>query len=137
LDLGEKIAEEKGKAISMSVKSVGPEGVHTEVSFVSQVKGFGRFPSGRDMGTISGLERPGGIFSGTAQGTKLTTDGDSVVWKAYIIGKVEGGKRKDLSIIEFMTTSQKLSWMNGFVAVEEAVPDLVTMEFSGIAYEWK
>lgn len=49
--LGEKIADEKGKVIGMSVKSVGPDGVHIEESFVSEVKGFGRFPSGRDMGT--------------------------------------------------------------------------------------
>jgi hypothetical protein len=134
---GEKIAEEKGKAIGISVKSVGPEGVHVEETFVSEVKGLGRFPSGRDMGTLNIVERAGGVFSGTGQGTKTTQDGDSAVWKCYLIGKLEAGKYKCLITIEFMTASQKLSWMNGLIAIEELISDPITMELSGTAYEWK
>ena len=134
---GDKIAEERGKAIGFSVKSVGPEGVHVEETFVSEVKGFGRFPSGRDMGTLNIVQRTGGISSGTGQGTKMTAEGDSLVWKCYLIGKLEGGKHKSLVIIEFMTTSPRLLWMNGLIAIEELVADPQTMEFIGTAYEWK
>jgi hypothetical protein len=121
----------------VSVKSVGPEGVQLEETFASEVKGLGRFPSGRDMGTLNVVERPGGVFSGTGQGTKTTQDGDSAVWKCYFIGKPEAGKYKGLAIIEFMTASQKLSWMNDFIVIEELILDPKTMELSGTAYEWK
>lgn len=136
LVLGEKIAEEKGKVTGLTVKSVGPEGVHIEETFVSEVKGFGRFPSGRDIGTFNVVQRVGSVFSGTGQGTKTTLDGDSAVWKCYFIGKLEGGKYKSLTIIEFMTTSQKLSWMSNLVAIEDITMD-ENRELSGIAYEWK
>jgi hypothetical protein len=134
---GEKIAEEKGKVIGMSVKSVGSDGVHVEETFASEVKGFGRFPSGRDMGTLNVVMRTGGVISGTGQGTKTTQDGDSAVWKCYLIGKIEEGKHKCVIIIEFMTASQKLSWMNGLIAIEDAILDPITRELSGTAYEWK
>jgi hypothetical protein len=137
LVFGEKIAEEKGKIVGFSVKSVGPEGVHIEENFASEVKGLGRFPSGRDMGTLNIVLRSGGVFSGTGQGTKTTQDGDSAVWKCYLIGKPEEGKHKCVIIIEFMTASQKLSWMNGLIAIEDAILDPITRELSGTAYEWK
>jgi hypothetical protein len=137
LVLGEKMWEEEGKFMGMSVKFVGPEGVHVEETFATEVKGLGRGPSGGNIGTLKIVERPGGFFSGTGQGIFTTQDGDSVVWKCYFLGKSEAGKYKSVNIIEFMTTSQKLSWMNGFIAVEEGISDPETMELSGTGYEWK
>ena len=135
--LGEKMWEEKGKIIGISVKSVGPEGVRMEETFASDVKGLGRAPSGRNIGTLDIIETPGGFFSGTGQGMFTTQDGDIVVWKVYSIGKMEAGKSKSVNIIQFMTTSQKLSWMNGYIAVDEGITDPTTMELSGTGYEWK
>jgi hypothetical protein len=137
LVLGEKMWEEKGKVIGISVKSVGPESVRMEETFVTEVKGLGRAPSGRNVGTIDVIEVPGGLFSGTGQGIYTTQDGDSVVWKCYFLGKLEAGKYKSVNIIQFMTASQKLSWMNGFIAVDEGISDPITMELSGTGYEWK
>jgi hypothetical protein len=137
LALGEKIAEEKGKVIGVSVKSVGPEGVHMEETFATEIKGLGRLPSGRNMGTLNIVMTPSGFSSGTGQGIATTQDGDSIVWKSYFIGKPEAGKHKSVNIIQFMTTSQKLSWMNSFIAVEEGIYDPKTMELGGTAYEWK
>ena len=137
LVLGEKIAEERGKVIGMSVKSIGPEGVHMEETFATEVKGLGRAPSGRNIGTMDLIEVPGGFFSGTGQGYLVTQDGDSVVWKCYSMGKSEAGKYKSVNIIQFMTTSQKLSWMNGYIAVDEGMSDPKTMELSSTGYEWK
>jgi hypothetical protein len=137
LVLGEKIWEEKGKMMGMSIKSIGPEGVHMEETFASEVKGLGRAPSGRNIGTINVIETPGGFSSGTGQGYLVTQEGDSVVWKCYLLGKSEAGKTKSLNIIQFMTNSQRLSWMNGFIAVAESIADEKTMEFSDTGYEWK
>ena len=138
LVLGEKLWEEKGKGIGMSIKSVGPEGVHMEYTFASEVKGFGRVPSGRNMGTVDFVEAPGGAgSSGTGQGIFTTHEGDIVVWKLYSLGKPEAGKSKTVNIMQQMTTSKKLSWMNSLIVVEEAIVDEKTMEFTGTAYEWK
>ena len=70
--LGEKMWEEKGKIIGISVKSVGPEGVRMEETFATEVKGLGRAPSGRNIGTMDLIETPGGSFSGTSQGYLVT-----------------------------------------------------------------
>ena len=100
--LGEKMWEEKGKIIGISVKSVGPEGVRMEETFASDVKGLGRAPSGRNIGTLDIIETPGGFFSGTGQGMFTTQDGDVVVWKCYSLGKMEAGKGKSVNIIQFI-----------------------------------
>ena len=135
--LGEKLWEEKGKATGISVKSVGSEGVHMEETFVSECKGLGRFPSGRNMGTINIVVRPDGISSETGQGIFTTQNGDMMVWKVLAFGKQEAGKDKSIAIIQMMTSSQKLSWMNSLLTVYESIGDMKTMEFSGTGYEWK
>lgn len=134
--LGEKIGEEKGKVIGISVKSVGPDGVHLENTFATEVKGFGRWPSGRNIGTMELIHGLGGAVSLTGQGIFTSLDGDSVVWKCYGLGKSEAGKTKGVIIIQNMTSSQKLSWMNGSIVVEEGITDQ-KMEISGTIYEWK
>jgi len=137
LVLGEKLWEEKGKVIGMSIKSIGPEGVHMEETFTSASKGFGPVPSGTNMGTMDFVEAPGGGFSGTALGIFTSQDGDTVTWKSYLFGKLEAGKYRSLLIIKFWTASQKLAWMNGFIAAAEGITDPKTMELSDTGYEWK
>ena len=46
--LGEKLFEDIGNLTKLDVKSVHPvEGVKTEVSFTSEIKGLSKFPSGK------------------------------------------------------------------------------------------
>lgn len=139
LVLGAKNVEEKGKVIGLSVKAVDSEGMHMEETFATEVKGFGRFPSGRNMGTLNFVTRPDGLFSGTGQGIFTAQKGDNVVWKCQFVGKPEarGGKHKSIVIVQFMTTSQKLSWMNSTIGYEESIYDPKTMEISGTGYDWK
>jgi hypothetical protein len=139
LVLGEKLWEEKGKAIGMSIKSIGPEGVRMEMTFTSATKGFGRDTGldGTNMGTMEFVQAPEGGFSGSAQGIWTGLDGETVVWKCYSLGKTEAGKSKGVNIIQFMTTSKKLARMNGAIAVFEGITDMKTMEISGTGYEWK
>jgi len=137
LVLGKKLWEEKGKVTGMSVKSIDSEGVHIEETFASEFKGIGRFPSGRNMGTINVVTRPDGFSSGTGQGICTTQNGDMFVWKCYALSKTEAGKDKGPAIIQFMTTSQKLSWMNSLLVVYDSIGDMKTMEFSATGYEWK
>ena len=135
--LGKKLWEEKGKITGMSVKSIDSEGAHIEETLASEFKGLGRFPSGGNMGTMNVVGRPDGFYSGTGQGICTTQNGDMFVWKCYALSKTEAGKDKGPAIIQLMTTSQKLSWMNSLLVVYESIGDMKTMEFSGTGYEWK
>jgi hypothetical protein len=135
--LGEKQWEEKGKAIGMSIKSIGPEGCRMEQTFTSEVKGFGRFPSGRNMGTVEVVQAHDGSSSGTAQGIFTSKDGDMVFWKGYFFGKREKGKDKSFGILKSWTTSKKLAWMNRSIAALESIADPKTMEMTDTGYEWK
>jgi hypothetical protein len=50
--LGEKLFEESGNVAGFKVTRVHPvEGVTLEVSFTSEIRGMGRFPSGKNMGS--------------------------------------------------------------------------------------
>jgi hypothetical protein len=89
LVLGEKIFEVKGKVTGVSIKSKGPEGVRVEENVAAEVKGFGRFPSGRNIGAMELVTTPDSNASGTGQVTFTSQEGDSAVWKFYVLGKIE------------------------------------------------
>jgi hypothetical protein len=137
LVLGEKFSEEKGKAIGMSIKSIGLEGAHMEQTFTSVVKGFGRFPSGTNLGTLDVIQASDGGFSGSGQGIFTSQDGDTVTWKLYFFGRLEQDKNRAFGIAKFWTASQRLAWMNKTIAAFESIADPKTMELSATGYEWK
>ena len=137
LVLGEKQWEEKSKAVGMAVKSIGPEGARFEHTFTSTVKGFGRFPSGTNMGTIDFVVAPDGSSSGNGQGIFTSQSGEAVTWKIHLFGKREKGKDKSFGILKFWTASKKLVWLNGTIHALEGISDPKTMEGSDIGYSWK
>jgi hypothetical protein len=50
MGLGEKLFEEAGKITYFKVAKVHPlEGITTEISFASDVRGIGKFPSGKNL----------------------------------------------------------------------------------------
>jgi len=136
MPLGEKVAEEKGKATGMSIKSIGPEGTTIEISTAGEVKGFGRHPSGRSMATQTVLEGPS-TSRATGQGVLATTDGESLPWHAYGIGRTVGGRAKGIYVLTFSTHSQKYAWMNDALFVVDAEISADLSEFSTTNYEWK
>jgi hypothetical protein len=137
LVLGEKQWEEKSKAVGMSVKSIGPEGVRFEHTFTGTIKGFGRFPSGTNMGTVDFVVAPDESFSGSGQGIFTSQGGEAVTWKIHLFGKREKGKDKSFGILKFWTTSKKLAWLNGTIHALEGIDDPKTMEGSDTGYQWK
>jgi len=134
--LGEKVAEEKGSIIGMSIKSIGADGMSSEISFASEVQGFGRFPSGRNMGTLSGLDGPHTSRS-TGQGVFVTKDGETLPWHGSGIGKMVVGKSKGIFLVTFTTMSQKYAWMNDVLIVLDSEASADRTKFSDTAYEWK
>ncbi len=92
--LGEKLFEESGNITGVKVIRVNPiEGVTTEASFTSEIRGHGRFPSGKNLGSGTMTKYPHGIIDAAWQGSLTTEDGDQFMWWAHEKGRVvEGGK---------------------------------------------
>ena len=115
--LGEKLFEESGNVTGFKVTRVHPiEGVAMEVSFTSEIRGIGRFPSGKNLGSGTMTHYTHSIVDQSNQGSLMTTEGDQFMWWAHGKGKVvEGGKVKGLIIVTGFANSQKLAWMNNLI----------------------
>jgi len=137
LGLGEKVFEEAGKITAFKVTKVHPvEGGTSEVTFRSEIKGIGRFPSGKNIGSGTMTKYPHGIIDATWQGTLITEDGEEFMWWGHEKSRVlEDGKIRGLNIVTGFTNSQNLSWMNSLVIVELAA-SIRSDEFRATAYEW-
>jgi hypothetical protein len=109
--LGEKLFEESGNVTGFKVTRVHPiEGVAMEVSFTSEIRGIGRFPSRKNLGSGTMTHYTHSIVDQSNQGSLMTTEGDQFMWWAHGEGKVvEGGKVKGLIIVTGFANSQKLA----------------------------
>ncbi len=136
MPLGEKLWEEKGAAIGASIKSVDANGVAFEYTVATEVKGFGRYPSGRNVGTISLQQGPITNMS-KGQGLFTTTDGEFVPWHFVGIGKMIGTKSRAAGLVIFSTQSQKYAWMNDTLSLLEIDGNADLTELSDTGYEWK
>src|ERR671920_628272 len=140
LTLGEKLFEESGKIKWLKITKVHPiEGVTTEVSFTSEIRGEGRYPSGQSVGSGIMTKYPHGIIDGTWHGSLMTAEGDhQFMWWAHEKSKVvEDGNIKGLNIMTGFTNSQKLSWMNNIILALEISGSVFSQKFNAIGYEWK
>jgi hypothetical protein len=138
--LGEKLFEESGNIIGLKITRVHPiEGVTTEVSFTSEIRGEGRFPSGGNIGSGIMTKYSHGIIDATWHGSFMTAeDGDQFMWWAHEKSKVvEGGNIKGLNIMTGFTNSQKLSWMNNLIIALEVAGSVLSQKFKATGYEWK
>jgi hypothetical protein len=139
--LGEKLFEESGNITGFKVTKVHPvEGVTIEASFTSEVRGIGRFPSGKNLGSGTMTQYPHGIVDASWQGSFMTTTegGDQFIWWAHEKSKVaEDGKVKGLTMVTGFTNSQKLAWMNNLIYALESETDLESQRFRTTAYEWR
>ncbi|MDQ3852982.1 MAG: hypothetical protein M3299_09130, partial [Thermoproteota archaeon] len=70
MGLGEKLFEESGDITGFKVTKVHPvEGVTIEASFTSEIRGIGRFPSGKNLGSGAMTQYPHGIVDASWQGS--------------------------------------------------------------------
>lgn len=138
--LGEKLFEESGDITGFKITKVHPiEGVTTEVSSTSEIKGEGRYPSGRRLGSGITTKYPHGIIDGTWHGSlMIAEDGSQFMWWAHEKSKLlEGGNIKGLSIMTGFTNSEKLSWMNNIILAIEISGSVFSQKFKATGYEWK
>jgi hypothetical protein len=138
--LGGKLFEESGEITGFRITKVHPiEGVTTEVSFTSEIKGEGRYPSGQSLGSGTMTKYPHGIIDGTWHGSlMIAEDGSQFMWWAHEKSKVlEGGNIKGLNVMTGFTNSQKLSWLNNLILALEISGSVFSQKFNAIGYEWK
>lgn len=138
MTLGQKLFEEVGKISSFKVTKVHPfEGVTTEVSFTSDIKGIGKFPSGKNLASGAMTKYPHGIIDATWHGILTTQNAEQFMWWAHEKSRVsEDGKIRGLNLVTGFTNSQKLSWMNSLIILVELAGSVYSEEFSASAYEW-
>jgi hypothetical protein len=138
MELKEKLFEESGKIAGFKVIKVHPiEGVTTELTFTSDIRGVGRFPNGKNLASGAMTRYAHGIIDATWQGTLTTQNGEQFMWWSHEKSKVlQDGKIKGLNIVTGFTNSQNLSWMNSLIIVVELVGSVFSEEFSATAYEW-
>lgn len=144
--LGEKLFEEKGKVTSQSIKSISGEGVTVEANLVGDIKGFGRGKAleGSYMATAI-ITQQRTLVIGNFQGVLSTNGGETVTFmgtgrgKGVVQrwGKGKGGFSRGANLVTFKTDSRRLSWMNNVIAFWEVTANPKTLEFRGIAYDWK
>jgi hypothetical protein len=139
MSLGEKLFEEIGNIVAVKVIKVHPlEGETTEITFTSEIKGEGKFPNGKNLGSGTMTKYSHGIIDAAYQGSFTTQEGDQFMWWAHEKGKiVEGGKIRGLVIVTGFTNSQKLSWMNNLIMALDVDGSVFSHEFKATAYEWK
>ena len=140
--LGEKLWEGKAKSVGTGfIKSVGMEGVTSEYSWMAEVKGVGRAKGldGSIHVTAISMVAPKGVSKATDQGIFMMKSGEMGVLKGFDLMKMmAGGNPAAVGLWSFMTTSEKLSWMNDLIALVtfEAL-DPMWMESNVTIYEWK
>jgi hypothetical protein len=120
--LGEKLFEESGNITGLKITKVHPfEGVTTEVSFTSEIRGDGKFPNGQNLGSGIMTKYHHGIIDSTSHGSLMTAEnGEQFIWWAHEKSKVvEGGNIKGLNIMTGFTNSQRLPWMNSLIIALE------------------
>ena len=138
--LDEKLFEESGKVVGFKVTRVHPvEGTTMEVSVTSEVKGFGKFPSGRSIGSGTMTQYPHGVADSTNQGTFMIAEGEGeqyMSWSHQESKLADGGKWKGMIIASGFTNPQKFSWMNTLLMVGESESNPATQQFRVTGYEW-
>ncbi len=144
MGLGEKLFEEKGKVTWQAIKSVS-DVVTMEANLVGDIKGFGRAKAlyGSYMATAV-VTQEGALVIGNFQGVLSTKAGETVTFRGSGRGKgavskwgEKGGFSRGANLVTFKTDSRKLSWMNSIIGFWEVTADPKTLEFTGIAYDWK
>jgi hypothetical protein len=137
---GDKLFDEIGNISGFKVTKVHPvEGVRTEVSFISHIKGEGKYPSGENLGSGTLTKYPHGIIDGVYQGSMtITKSGNQFMWWAHEKSKVTNeGKIRGLTIMTGFTNSELLSWMNNLIIAVEVDGSIYSQEFKATGYEWK
>jgi hypothetical protein len=142
MPLGQKIWEQRSRAVGRRILDVTERGIHEEVSWVGEVSGFGLIEGveGRIVGTDNYIEKTTGeIISGSACGV-LTFQDHIVGFKALGLARMVKHSplaiENLLSLIYFVDPPPDLGWMRNTLIVWEAITDPKVQSVLAQAHEW-
>jgi hypothetical protein len=137
----EKLFTEHGHVEGFERTDDLQEGVITNVTFTSEVKGEGdMFPSGEDRGSGTMTRRADGTVEAITKGSLVTDDqGHQFMWQSYEMSIVDGKKLKGLDIVTGSIKSQKWNQLNKLIIVLETKhsPSFKEFDNTGYGYKWK
>jgi hypothetical protein len=139
MPIGQKIFEMDWKGTSMSVRSIGPEGLTMEMTAQGEVTGYGpaKGLKGFVVLTFQDLRQPNGISTGNGKGILTTPEGDMAVWNVTFAGRMkDAGSQGWIGPATFMTGSKKLAFLNEMVCITEGEGKTGSPEARDIVYEW-
>jgi hypothetical protein len=139
LPIGQKIFEINWKSTSMSIKSIGPEGLTMEMTATGEMNGYGpaKGVKGSALVTFQDIRQPGGISTGTGKGILSTPDGDMAVYKMMFAGRMKGaGKQAWIGPVTYMTMSETLGFLNEMVCITEGEGEIGSPQAKDIVCEW-
>jgi hypothetical protein len=139
--IGEKLWEGKGKSAGSGfIKTVGMEGLTSIYSWSAEMKGTGKAKGidGNINVTAKMMAPLKGVSASKDQGIFRIMTGDMCVLKGFDLMKMTmGSKPAAVGLWSFMTTSEKLAWLNETVAlVTFEAQDPMWMESKITIWEW-
>jgi hypothetical protein len=87
-----------------------------EVSFISEIKGFGKFPSGRNVRSCVITQYPHGVVDASYQAMMMTTtakEGEQFIWCAHEKSRLEDDRKIKGRVIVSCLVSQNLKNCHG------------------------
>ncbi|MPZ49477.1 MAG: hypothetical protein GEU75_09305 [Dehalococcoidia bacterium] len=133
--LGDKLGEEQGKVTGRRVLPGDDyRYVKMEITFETTCTILGQ--QGMNMGTYTIFERIPGQIYGEGQGIFMTADGAGAIWNGHGVGRPTSDGIAFAAGIAFQTDAEKLSRLNGVLAVVEHTTDNDGNARS-VIYEWK
>src|SRR5438552_10278887 len=132
---GELMVEAKGKFVSSTIKEISPSGIRLEMNDQGHITGK---YNATHIETVSILQRTDGTSEWQTKGIETTPEGDFIALWGGGTGRATSPTTEHWEgQIQFMTQSQRLSWLNGAKALVEGDGDAVKGEFHGKWYELK
>jgi hypothetical protein len=87
-----------------------------EVSFISEIKGFGKFPSGRNVRSCVITQYPHGVVDASYQAMMMMTtakEGEQFIWCAHEKSRLEDDRKIKGRVIVSCLVSQNLKNCHG------------------------
>jgi hypothetical protein len=137
--IGQKIFEINWKSTSMSIKSIGPEGLTMEMTAQGEWSGYGlaKGLKGSAVMTFQDVRLPSGISTGSGQGILSTSGGEMAVYKMLFAGMMkDAGTQGWTGPVTYMSESKKLAFLNKMVCITEGLGKTGSPEARDIVYEW-
>ncbi len=134
--LGAKIGDESGKVTARRILPGDADMRFIKMEITMETQGTILGVPGQNIGTYTIVERGPGQVYAEGQGMFMTQDGSGAIWNGHGVARMdEKGEMHVAASVAFQTTSEKLSKLNGMLALVEHHADMENNCRSDL-FEW-